>query len=157
MFDLNLENLRRKLESENADIAAFQWEVRRAPENPTEGSIEEAEILIAEYDNVGLLHRLAEIKVLPPYLFCAKTARTGLSSHYVRIDPGYEYIWEHRVRKSLCMVPEGHPQYVAPIMEDCAILGRRHIFLNQEEVIIVYPNGTVVGPFDSLIKARNSQ
>jgi hypothetical protein len=153
MFDINQENLRRKLEADRADIAAFLWEVRRVPEHMVDGAQVDSEIIIAEYDNAGILHRFNEIKVQPPYLFCAKSERTGVPSRYVHIEPGWEFIWHHRVRTSVCMVGQDNPAYVPPITEDCVLLGRRHLFLLKEEVILIYPSGQFVGPFDSLMKA----
>lgn len=142
----NLENMRRKLDAENRDRAVFYWEVRRMPESIGEEGWSNTEVIISEYDAHNILHRLAEIKVMPPYLFCLISPRAaeGIPHRFVRIDPGWHFIWQHRVRESACIGSPGTPGYRPPTLEDCAIFGRNHID-GRQELMLVYPDGAAYG------------
>lgn len=142
----NIENMRRKIDAENRDRAVFYWQVWRLPDVLDENGVDNAEVIVSEYDAFGILHRLAEIKVMPPYLFCLISPRAaqGIPHRFVRIDPGWAFIWQHRVRESVCIGSPGSPGYRPPTLEDCAIFGREHCD-GRQELMLVYPDGAAFG------------
>jgi hypothetical protein len=125
--------------------AAYFWQVRRMPDVLTQETIDAAEILIAEYDVHGILHRLAEIRSPKPYLWVAETYRApqGIPSRFIPITPAHEFIWQHRVRHSVAIFSGEQ------ILEDCLIFGRRQILTGSEDVMLIYPDGTAF-EFDSV-------
>ena len=141
-----VENMRRKIDAENRDRAVFYWEVRRMPDVLDERAVDNAEVLVSEYDSHGILHRLAEITTAPPFLFCLISPRAtiGIPHRFVRVDPGWFIVWQHRVRERVYIGSPGSPGYIPPTMEDCAIFGREHID-GRQELMLVYPDGAAYG------------
>lgn len=88
--------------------------------------------LIAEYDTPGLLHKLSEIVMPPPYMWCAQSYRAplGVVNRNILIPVGYEPIWANRVRVA------------GGIAQGCLMFGRRNIATRAEEVLLLYPDGT---------------
>jgi hypothetical protein len=117
--------------------AAYFWQVRRWVDDITR--VAQSDVLLAEYDVFGGLHRLAEVPPAP-FIWCAESYRTGegVPSRSVPVPAGFEPIWLHRVREGRSFTSE----FVA--IEDCLIFGRREIFTGREDVLLLYPDGDVV-------------
>lgn len=171
IFNVNDENLRRQIDADNANRAVYWWRVKRWPGIRDDDLIDRAEVLIAEYDVFGVLHKLDEIKIAPPYIFELLSPRLtqGIKHRYVVIEPGFSHVWEHRVLESFSVVAKNvglwnprtgkqiiveTPDYQVPRMIDCAIYGHQHLKTGVTEVMLVAPDGSDHGPFFSLADAR---
>ena len=123
---LNDEIAARNMLAADLNRAAYFWTVM----DPTMTTT-----LIAEYDVSGNLHKLAEIVMPPPYMWCAQSYRfaQGVVNRNILIPVGYEPIWWNRVR----VTPDG-------TAHSCLIFGRRNISTQVEEVILFYPDGSQV-------------
>ena len=123
---LNDETAARNMLAADLNRAAYFWTVMDTAM---------ATVLIAEYDVSGNLHKLAEIVMPPPYMWCAQSYRfaQGVVNRNILIPVGYEPIWWNRVR----VTPDG-------TAHSCLIFGRRNISTQVEEVILFYPDGSQI-------------
>lgn len=168
---MNLANVRRRLDENNAERAVFWWAVKRWPGARDKQLIADSEVIIAEYDNCGGLHGLGEINFQPPYIFELVSPRQaqGIQHRYVVIEPGWTHVWEHRVVESFSIGAENlevwnprtgkksiltSPDFHSSKMVDCAIYGHQHLKTGVTEVMVVSPDGKEHGPFFSLHEAR---
>lgn len=169
--EIHAEDARRRLDANNPDRAVYWWQVKRWPGARDDELIADAEVLIAEYDNRGMLHRLDEIKVQPPYIFELISPRSpqGIKHRYVVIEPGWTHVWEHRVVESFSVGGESmtiwspktgkptiikSPDFQSARIIDCAIFGHQHLKTGMTELMLVTPDGSDHGPFFSLHEAR---
>lgn len=131
-MSLNDEMVSRSMLAADPNRAAYYWMVRDAT-NAATLPVSSLPVIIAEYDAGGALHKLAEIVLPPPYMWCAQSYREtqGIGSRNILIPAGYEPIWGNRVR----VKPDGTSQ-------GCLMFGRRNIATRAEEVLLLYPDGT---------------